>query len=358
MKIDIGRAGDPTPFSDQDEFVSFFCRSNEDVTDPDGLLVVLADDVSGLEAEREAACLALRAMGAAYLAKNRNETIPRALQRALDAANDIVVAFAQDHHAGAVGVSLVAAVVARGALYWTSVGDSRLYCQRNGELIQLNSEQTFAKHLRSARLKNEEPAENLGGHQDPDALTSYLGMDQILELDANIRPFLLDPGDRLLVCSNKVYRTVGENRIGQLLTAEAQSAAETLANEARAGATGKESDVSVAVVTVADRKAHAAPAVSDLPFMNVTKNRKTKAMLVTLSSTVAAAFLTLAVVLFLNESQETDLEELSPTTVIPKQPLEQIPPDGTRNQAVEGCDPSPDRSSWDRLQYRDLNPCR
>ena len=112
-----------------------------------------------------------------YVTKSADEDIPRALLRAVGQANAAVVAYARsiDLDQG-VGTTLSAAVVHHGSLYWISVGDSRVYLFRAGELAQVTTDHVYAAELETLVANGRMSREEARSHPDREALTSHLGL--------------------------------------------------------------------------------------------------------------------------------------------------------------------------------------
>ena len=116
---------------------------------------------------------------------------------------------------GQTGSTLAAAVIKDDELYWVSVGDSRIYLYRRGEMTQLTTDHDYARELaREAALGNISP-EEAATHPQRQALTSYLGLPFLSEIDRNEDPIILEPGDRILLCSDGLYKTIPDEEISQ-----------------------------------------------------------------------------------------------------------------------------------------------
>lgn len=216
--------------SQQDEF--WF----SDIHDPlftahGGVLALVADGMGGLEKGAEASRLAARTFGTAYLAKDRLEPIPDALKNALDEANAAVCELSRsvdgNHN---VGTTLVAAVIAESSLYWLSVGDSRLYLFRHGVLTQFTQDHNYGGRLQAQVADGLLSADAADSDPDRNALTSFIGMQTIEEVDRNLRPYLLAPEDWVLLCSDGLHGVLGEAEMADILAASAspQAAADAL----------------------------------------------------------------------------------------------------------------------------------
>ena len=193
-----------------------------------GVLAVVADGMGGMAHGGEASHMAVRAFLQAYMAKSADETVPIALHRALDEANQAVISLAYQADEENVGTTLVAAVIHGNALHWVSVGDSRLYLWRDRQLTQLTEDHIFANDLDRDAANGNISREDAENHPERRSLTSYLGLTPLDLIDHNPQPLLLFGGDRLLLCSDGLYVGLVENGIDSLFNRDPQQTAEDL----------------------------------------------------------------------------------------------------------------------------------
>lgn len=196
-----------------------------------GYLAVLADGMGGMQDGGDAARRAVLAFLDSYAAKPPDEPIPAALDRALAAANRAVYELARARAGeGECGTTLVAAVVHGDRLDWVAAGDSRLYhfAKAEGQPRQLNTDHNYASDLdRGVAAGHCTPAE-AEQHPDREALTSFLGLAEIPEVNHSAQPVALACGDRILLCSDGVYRTLTLAELAAPLALPAQVAADRL----------------------------------------------------------------------------------------------------------------------------------
>jgi serine/threonine protein phosphatase PrpC len=194
-----------------------------------GALAVLADGMGGLRHGGQAAQTAVSAFLLTYESKQANEGVIMALDRALATANEAVHRLAWERQSeGELGTTLVAAVAQGGRLSWISVGDSRLYLYRAGVLYQLNQEHSYAEELDRQRAEGRISAAQARDHPDRRGVTSFLGLAAIPAVDRAAEPMPLQPGDRLVLCSDGVYGSLSEAELLAPLERDPQAAAETL----------------------------------------------------------------------------------------------------------------------------------
>lgn len=107
----------------------------------------------------------------------------------------------------AAGTTLAMVLLYQETLYFCSVGDSRIYLCREGEVFQINEDHSLENYLLRCELKQEEVS-GLSG-----SIYSYLGQEPIAEIDYSRKGFPLLPGDVLLLCSDGFYQAVSDAEI-------------------------------------------------------------------------------------------------------------------------------------------------
>ncbi|WP_169728907.1 PP2C family protein-serine/threonine phosphatase [Desulfatirhabdium butyrativorans] len=212
----------------QDDF-GFSDMENPDFVRHGGVLAVVADGMGGLSLGKEAGYIGKTTMILSYQEKSVDESISRALRRSLLSANEAVVSLARKAgKKNQVGATLAAAVIHQNRLYWISVGDSRIYLCRNRVLIKLTQDHLYGRLLDVRAASGEIAIKEALFHPYRDALTSGLGWENLKEVNQNNTPLSLKNGDRILLCSDGVYKTLVENEIVQMLSGHPQQAAEAL----------------------------------------------------------------------------------------------------------------------------------
>ena len=127
--------------------------------------------------------------------------------------------------------STVVAVLAQGRralCLWA--GDSRCYLWRQQKLYLLSRDHTLAQQLISSNISASQAAR----HPNAQALTRAVGAHEVLRLDAS--EFTLQDHDRLLLCSDGLYRSLSLRQLAQSLRLPtAQASIELLFNLALQG---------------------------------------------------------------------------------------------------------------------------
>lgn len=167
----------------------------------------VADGMGGYAGGDLAAQAAVDALRQA--AGNATVDLPAAIHR----ANAAILRLNQDSGRGA-GATLVVAQAVTGAgvrIAW--VGDSRAYCLRGRQALQLTHDHTVVQELIDAGLLKPESAQD---HPQAHVVTRALGI--AAALDIATRTVTLEPGDRLLLCSDGLSRSLDPEDVATNLT--------------------------------------------------------------------------------------------------------------------------------------------
>lgn len=203
-------------------------------------LAALADGMGGHSGGAVASALALEALHVALDAGSD-------LVAAVRAANDAVLLEAgRRTELHGMGTTIVA-VLRRGDAYTVAnVGDSRAYRIDAASVVQLTQDHSFvAEAIRSGGLS----AEEAGRSQWRNAVTRAVGTGASVDVDC-FGPFEIDSPHTLLLCTDGLYRAVGDDELqAAVLDAEPAAAARRLVDAALAG--GSDDNVSITLLSVA-----------------------------------------------------------------------------------------------------------
>ena len=132
------------------------------------------------------------------------------------------------------GTTAVAVLIDGDQAIYASVGDSRLYSYRDNRLEQLTRDDSWVAEIRAREPGLDEAY--LSRHPMRHVLTNVIGARETIEVQ--VRGRTLTPGERLLLCSDGLYREVGDARIASILAEQSPvaSVAENLLETALRGA--------------------------------------------------------------------------------------------------------------------------
>lgn len=166
-----------------------------------GLLAMVADGMGGMEDGKAASQLTVDLFLQRFSQWEGSPPPPEWLYGGACAASDQV--FCQFE--GLSGTTLTAVHILGNHLYWVSVGDSAIFIKRGEGVFQLNREHTYLNQLYERELQ-EKVIDKSRAQQNEDArrLTSFVGINHLKEVDLNLRPWILRPGDVILLCSDGI----------------------------------------------------------------------------------------------------------------------------------------------------------
>jgi serine/threonine protein phosphatase PrpC len=175
-----------------------------------GLLFAIADGMGGYAHGGVASLLALESF-IDVLASQNGSSIPKTLQRGVEAANLQVYQKAQQMDVGRMGTTLTAAYVFGDMLYLAHVGDSRAYLIRDGRCICLTSDHTTVGDMVRSKLIS---PDKIRTHAQRSILTKSVGTALFVQPD--IVQQKLKEGDRLILCSDGVWSVIEDEEFAQV----------------------------------------------------------------------------------------------------------------------------------------------
>jgi PPM family protein phosphatase len=159
---------------------------------------------------------------------------------------DIVLA-GQRRGYDALGTTLVLLVAHRSHVVVASVGDSRAYRWRGGELEQLTVDHNVLSELLASGVSREQAE---GSNLPLDALTAHLGPRSPLPLRSHIASYSIAADDRFLLCTDGIHGQLDHLQMTALVaTGSCADAVDALLDAARAA--GGEDNAAVALVEFA-----------------------------------------------------------------------------------------------------------
>ncbi len=215
MNYKLGNAQHIGSREQQEDFFAFSSSAKNNFIKHGGVLGFVADGMGGMAYGNEASQLAVKNFLRSYEAKSPADSIPDALSRALRQANMALSSLIKEKgmQPGAVGTTLSAVVLHNLDLYWVSVGDSRIYLFSNGKLTQLNECHTVANELDRDAANGKISWEEAKNTENRDALSSFLGLEHLPEIDCSRTAYRLEPDDVVIVCSDGLFNDLTDQEI-------------------------------------------------------------------------------------------------------------------------------------------------
>lgn len=216
--------------------------------DPQGRFFIVADGMGGHAGGQEASRIAFETIRD-YLEANwdSSESSPDLLYSALMKANQAILQDQRSHPERAdMGTTAVVVIFRENDQPWCGhVGDSRLYRLRGSRLEQLTEDHTWvARALKLGELTVDQAKVHPYRH----VLSQCLGREDLAQID--VRSFEVQPGDRLLLCSDGLTEELADTAIAASLKSirVCEKAAVALVNAAKEK--GGRDNITVVVIAV------------------------------------------------------------------------------------------------------------
>lgn len=181
---------------------------------------IVCDGMGGAKGGNVASGLAVKTFASvikkAFAAKSADDynekEIKLLMKTAVYEANDAVYKKSlTDDELEGMGTTLVAILICLSGTYAVNIGDSRLYCQRDGVLKQISKDHSFVQYLID---KGEITPEEAAEHPNKNIILRALGVNDKVESDH----FRIDSYDRLLLCTDGLTNHVSNQRIGEIIS--------------------------------------------------------------------------------------------------------------------------------------------
>jgi serine/threonine protein phosphatase PrpC len=223
----------------EDRFAISAYRLGEN-DDTSSVFAIISDGIGGHSAGEIAAEMAVETIS--HMVAQSNVHMPIAiLDHAIQVTSDAIAARAKDDiHRMGMGTTCACAWVVGSQLYIASVGDSRVYLLRNGNLMQLTTDHTWVQEAMERGILAPEDAPK---HPNVHVIRRYLGSSKTPQADIRLRlardesdtqarsnqGLRLLSGDMLLLCTDGLTDVISNEEIEPVVRGlDIQSAAQAL----------------------------------------------------------------------------------------------------------------------------------
>ncbi|WP_337171656.1 Stp1/IreP family PP2C-type Ser/Thr phosphatase [Gemmatimonas aurantiaca] len=179
-----------------------------------GVLALVCDGMGGHEAGEVASALARDTI--VHTLDVNDTQLPDALVQAIQAANRAI------HDAGrrqpalrGMGTTCCALILRDGAAWCAHVGDSRCYLLRGGDLLLMTEDHSAVMDMVRRGILSLEEARH---HPDKNVISRALGSHASIEVSSWNHPFIVQPDDVFLLCSDGLYDLVSDEDIRTVMT--------------------------------------------------------------------------------------------------------------------------------------------
>ncbi|MDR2355005.1 MAG: protein phosphatase 2C domain-containing protein [Clostridiales Family XIII bacterium] len=179
------------------------------------VLGVLCDGMGGMKMGGDVSRLVVESLAGNLPAIRECENINAFFE---DAIRHLDAEIVSRYGRGNSGTTLTAAVVEGNRLYWVSVGDSRIYILRRGEIVQVTQDHNYLLKLKDDVNKGLITDDEANANPKKEALISYIGAGNVELIDSNKDPFVLESGDIVLMCSDGLTKSLGDEDIAGIVS--------------------------------------------------------------------------------------------------------------------------------------------
>lgn len=173
----------------------------------------VADGMGGHVAGEIASIMAIKTISRYIDQHMKDDRVLSCLQAAVEEANRLVFQAAQAHQEClGMGTTVTAAYLSDRKLYWSHVGDSRLYVIRDGVLHQLTKDHSVVGEL----LQNGSiTAEEALVHPHRNILTRAVGTEETVTVDTGC--CLIAECEKIMLCTDGLTSMLSEHEISAII---------------------------------------------------------------------------------------------------------------------------------------------
>ncbi len=196
--------------NNEDSYLYWEPESDEDFRRK-GRLAVIADGMGGYEGGQEASRIAVETVRFVY---DEQFSEPQSsLTAGLQTAHQMIQRYGEEHpQFTGMGTTCTALAIVDHQLYFSHIGDSRLYLARGKDLSRLTRDHSYVGRLVETGIVRSEDAES---HPQRHILTAALGSGREITPDVPEHSLQLQQGDQLILCTDGLWSVVGEQEISR-----------------------------------------------------------------------------------------------------------------------------------------------
>ena len=229
MYINTGNSQNQGARPYQEDSFGYSNIIDSNVVSKKGVFAILSDGMGGLTNGKNVADYVVQTSIAMFDSMNPQTDISKQLENIVGYINSSVCEqYGADDGSSKAGATMVLAYIFKNRIYWITVGDSRLYCFRNGNLLQMNEDHDYNQLYREyinegGNLKDVEEDEQ------KDSLVCFIGKKEIPYVDVSIRGYKIKPSDTFILCTDGIYNGISEDAMKDILSnCDAQTASEEI----------------------------------------------------------------------------------------------------------------------------------
>lgn len=194
-----------------------------------GMLAILSDGMGGLANGKSVADYVVQASIAMFDSLNPQANISDQLENIVRYINDSVCEQYASDGSSKAGATMVFAYIFKNRIYWITVGDSRLYCYRNGHLLQMNEDHDYKNQLYREYINEGGNLQEIEEDGQKDSLVCFIGKKEIPYVDVSLKGYRIKPNDTFILCSDGIYNGISQDSMKDILSNyDAQTASDKI----------------------------------------------------------------------------------------------------------------------------------
>lgn len=181
-----------------------------------GLIVAMADGMGGLE-KGEMVSRKMVQLFLQYAEQTENRDNSRVLWKLTEQAAAGIDDMLGEENLCKSGSTFIAVLVEQKQFHWISVGDSRIYLYREDQIRKLNQDHIYEAELMEMAEQGIITLEEAKRNPQRERLTSFIGMGKLKYIDGSGEGKAIREGDRILLVTDGIYKTLPEEKICRIL---------------------------------------------------------------------------------------------------------------------------------------------
>lgn len=233
MYINTGNSQNQGARPYQEDSFGYSDITSSSVVSEKGMLAILSDGMGGLANGKDVADSVVQASIAMFDSINPKGNIEEQLRNIVAFINQSVAdKYVGDDGRSKAGATMVFAYIYKNRIYWITVGDSRIYCFRNGNLMQMNEDHDYKNQLLREYINNGGSLDEINADKQKDSLVCFIGKSEIPYVDVSIRGYKIKPDDTFVICSDGIYNGISEDTMKNILSHyDAQKASDKIVSQ-------------------------------------------------------------------------------------------------------------------------------
>lgn len=218
MYINIGNSQNQGARPYQEDSFGYSNIIDSDIVTNKGVFAILSDGMGGLANGKSVADYVVQASIAMFDSINPQADISEQLKNIVRYINNSVCEKYVLDGSSKAGATMVCVYIFKNRIYWITVGDSRLYCCRNGHLLQMNEDHDYKNQLFREYINEVGNLQDIEADSQKDRLVCFIGRKEIPYVDVSLKGYRIKPNDTFVLCSDGIYNGISQDAMIDILS--------------------------------------------------------------------------------------------------------------------------------------------